>query len=160
MMSETTHAHDHDHRIHVPRAALIAAASLIVVSIVTAGVARVSGWGRSSLPTAVAVETRALLFEDRADGAVVVRDAKADAVVNVIMPGTFGFVRVAMRGMARDRMLHGVDASAPFNLTRWSDHRVTVDDPTTGRRLDLAAFGRPNAEAFERLLPAPKETGK
>ena len=54
--------------------------------------------------------------------------------------------------MARDRKIHGVGAEQPFMLTRWADRRVTLDDPETGRRLDLAAFGRVNGEAFERLL--------
>lgn len=62
-----------------------------------------------------------------------------------------------MRGMARDRKLHGVGADRPFLLTRWQDQRVTLDDPETGRRLDLSAFGRPNGEAFERLLKTREE---
>jgi putative photosynthetic complex assembly protein len=81
-----------------------------------------------------------------------VRDADGNGIVDVLAPGTYGFVRVAMRGMARDRKIHGVGPTPPFMLTRWSDARVTLDDPNTGRRLDLGAFGRPNAEAFERLL--------
>jgi putative photosynthetic complex assembly protein len=57
-----------------------------------------------------------------------------------------------MRGLARNRKLHEAGAETPFVLTRWSDKRITLDDPDTGRRMDLGAFGRPNAEAFERLF--------
>ena len=148
---------DHDDEIRVPRGALRAAAAIVVIAIGAAGFARISGLGRSSLPASAPVEQRALLFEDRADGAVVVREAVGKAVLDVIQPGAFGFVRVAMRGMARDRKIHGVGAEYPFMLTRWADHRVTLDDPETGRRLDLAAFGRANGEAFERLLDKKKE---
>ena len=85
------------------------------------------------------------------------RDARGGAIVDVLQPGAFGFVRVAMRGLARDRRLRQVGAQAPFMLTRWSDNRVTLDDPETGRRLDLSAFGRVNGEAFERLLDKKQE---
>ena len=148
MESQTAHSHD----VVIPPAALRGAAAIVVVAIAAAAFAKHSGIGRSSLPEATQVETRALQFEDRPDGAVLVRDARAGTVVDIVQPGAFGFVRVAMRGLARDRKLHDVGAQPPFMLTRWSDHRVTLDDPTTGRRLDLAAFGKPNAAAFERLL--------
>lgn len=148
---------DHDDEIRVPRAALWAAAAIVLFAIGSAGFARMSGLGRSTMPTSTQVEQRALLFEDGADGAVLVRDAVGKSVVDVIQPGAFGFVRVAMRGMARDRKIHGVGADKPFMLTRWADHRVTLDDPETGRRLDLAAFGRVNGEAFERLLNKKQE---
>lgn len=148
---------DHDDEIRVPRAALVAAAAIVIVAISAAGFARLSGVGRSVLPHSTMVEQRALLFEDQADGAVLVRDASSHAVVDTIQPGAFGFVRVAMRGMARDRRAHGVGADRQFLLTRWRDGRVTLDDPETGRRLDLSAFGRPNGEAFERLLATREE---
>ena len=148
MDSQTAHHHD----VRIPPAALIGGALVIVLAIAAAGFARTSGIGRSSLPDATRIESRALLFEDRPDGAVLVRDAGSGSVVDVLQPGAFGFVRVAMRGLARDRKLREVGAAAPFMLTRWSDHRVTLDDPATDRRLDLAAFGKPNALAFERLL--------
>jgi putative photosynthetic complex assembly protein len=150
MMEDASHPHVHN--VGVPRGALIGGAIVIAFSIAMAGAARLSGYGRSTTRVAAPVESRTLLFDDRKDGAVVVRDAKSDAVVAEIAPGSYGFVRVAMRGMARDRKLREIGPATPFVLTRWSDHRVTIDDPETGRRLDLAAFGRPNAEAFERLL--------
>lgn len=155
-MQDAIH-HDHDDHVPIPRAALLAAAALVSIAIAAAGFARVSGLGRSTLVETSRLESRALFFEDRADGAVVVRDAADRGVVDVLEPGSFGFVRVAMRGLARDRRLHGVGAQTPFMLTRWSDNHVTLDDPETGRRLDLAAFGHANAEAFERLLHKKEE---
>jgi putative photosynthetic complex assembly protein len=142
----------HDEALRIPKGAIVAAALVIAVTICVAAIASFTGYGRSQRAMAAAVESRALLFEDRADGSVVVRDASANEIIDVLAPGTFGFVRVAMRGMARDRKSREVGSEPPFMLTRWSDKRVTLDDTGTGHRLDLAAFGHSNQAAFERLL--------
>jgi putative photosynthetic complex assembly protein len=72
--------------------------------------------------------------------------------------GTNGFVRGVLRGLARERRLNDVGAQPPFQLTRWSDGRLSLDDPATGRRIDLVAFGPTNAGAFAQLLTAPDPT--
>jgi putative photosynthetic complex assembly protein len=155
-------AHAHDHKILIPRWFLAACAVMIVFSIAIAAIARWTGYGRvETLPPGVTqVDSRALRFEDSADGAVIVRDAVSKTVVDTLNPGTFGFVRAAMRGLAQARKLHEIGQEPPFLLVRWSDHRVTIDDPTTGRRIDLNAFGRANAEAFERLFDKNREASK
>ncbi len=35
-------------------------------------------------------------------------------------------------------------AETPFRLTRWSDGRLSLDDPATDRHVDLEAFGPTN----------------
>jgi putative photosynthetic complex assembly protein len=159
-MPESSHAHDH--KILIPRWFLGACAVMIVFSIVIAVVARQTGYGRvETLPPGLTqVDSRALLFEDSPDGSVIVRDAKSKTAVDTLNPGTFGFVRAAVRGLAQARKLHEIGQEPPFLLVRWSDNRVTVDDPTTGRRIDLNAFGRTNAEAFERLFDKNREASK
>ena len=57
-----------------PRGALMAAAAVIAGSIVLAAVGRMTGAANSE-PTAPMVASRALLFEDRPNGAVAVFDA-------------------------------------------------------------------------------------
>ena len=47
----------------------------------------------------------------------------------------------------------------PFRLARWSDGRLTLEDPTTGRRIELGAFGPTNAEVFAELMQAPTASG-
>ena len=106
------------------------------------------------VPVALA---RDLLFEDRDDGAVTVRDA-AGAFVAVLPPGTNGFVRGALRGLARERRREEAGASAPFHLSEYADGRVILEDPATGRLVDLRAFGATNAAAFARLLTAREGT--
>lgn len=98
------------------------------------------------------LSSREIRFEDRADGAVLVKDAQSGAVVEVLQPGTEGFVRGGMRGLARQRMVAGVSPQAPFRLSAWPDGRLTLQDVATGNTMELHAFGRTNAEAFLRLL--------
>jgi putative photosynthetic complex assembly protein len=141
-----------------PRGALLGAAALIGATLLAVTAARISDIGTTSLPAADAVASRTLHFEGRADGAVVALDADKNTTVQVYAPGTNGFVRGVLRGLARERRLNDVGAQPPFQLTRWSDGRLSLDDPATGRRIDLVAFGPTNAGAFAQLLTAPDPT--
>lgn len=86
-------------------------------------------------------------------------DAHGGEVVTVLQPGTNGFIRATLRGLGRARRLEGIGPDAPFHLTAWKDGRLTLDDPTTGRRVDLEAFGITNETAFARLLPGMSAAG-
>ena len=138
----------------MPRGALIGAAALVGFAMLAATGAHVSDVGTTHVPAAVAVEVRDLRFEDRPDGAVVVYESTGARTVEVIAPGTNGFVRGVLRGLARERKRQDVDAQPPFRLTRWSDGRLSLDDPATGRHVDLEAFGPANSGAFVRMLLA------
>jgi putative photosynthetic complex assembly protein len=141
-----------------PRGALIGAATLIAFSILAAGVGRLNGAATVDLASAVPVQSVELRFSDRSDGAVVVRQASDDREIYVVAPGTNGFIRSVLRGLARYRMLESIDNEPPFRLTRWDDGRLSLEDPATGRRIDeLAAFGPTNAGAFEQILQAREE---
>ena len=69
-----------------------------------------------------------------------------------VEPGTNGFIRATMRGLARERMRAGIGAEAPFKLTRWSNGTLSLLDETSGRRIDLDAFGPANAGAFAQFF--------
>ncbi len=101
--------------------------------------------------TGSVVASRDLRFADRADGAVVVTDAQTEQTVDVLQ-GEQGFIRSTMRGLARARRLDGIGAAPPFHLAAWSDGRLTLDDPSDGRHLELQAFGSLNVAVFARLL--------
>lgn len=137
-----------------PRGALIGAAALIGFAFISAGAARVGIVGTSSAPAAEAVATRELRFADRADGAVVVHEAWSGRVIEVLAPGSNGFIRGTLRGLARERRQHEVGSEPPFRLTQWADGRLSLEDTGTGRRVDLEAFGPTNVQAFGRLLAA------
>lgn len=136
----------------LPRPALIGAGLLIGLTLVAAAGARWSGVGTTHLPPAQEVGVVELRFLDRADGAVEVRTADDDQVVAVLDPGTNGFARGVLRGMARERRSRGVDATPPFRLVRWSDGRLSLEDPSTQREIALEAFGPTNSGAFAELF--------
>jgi len=137
-----------------PLGALIGAAALIGFSLIAVTAVRVSGLGRSESLPPPAVESVDLRFEDRPDGAVAVYEGMGDRVVEVLSPGSGGFVRGVLRALARERRSHGGGKTVPFRLSRRQDGRLTLEDPTTGRLIDLKAFGPTNADAFARLLPS------
>lgn len=145
----------HPHTIKpFPRGALIGAAILIATTIALAGTARMTGIGTTRMAAALAVDIREVRFADQRDGSIAVTEAGTDQEIAVIPPGTNGFLRGALRGLARERKRQNLDAGPAFRLVRWADGRLTLEDPATGRVIDLAAFGPTNAGAFANLLTA------
>jgi putative photosynthetic complex assembly protein len=145
---------DHHHGETVPRRVLIGAAALVALTITAAAVGRLTGSSQTTL-TAAAVQSRELVFRDVADGSIAVFDARDTSTpIDVVPPATNGFLRGTMRGLARQRLRQDADRDIPFRLTQWADNRLTLEDPTTHRMLDLEAFGLTNEQAFARLLSA------
>jgi len=144
---------DHEHPT-VPRPALLGAGALVLVTLVLASVSRWTDLGATRLPDARVVVSVDLRFTDRADGAIVVSRAADGRIVEVIAPGTNGFTRGALRGLARERRRSNGDITPPFRMTRWSDGRMSLADPVTGRRIELDVFGPTNAAAFAQILTA------
>ena len=135
-----------------PRGILALAGSAVALSIVAAAVGRLTG-AADSTPTAAMVASRELLFRDQPNGAVVVYDASdSSAPIEVVAPATNGFLRATMRGLARQRIRQDSDREIPFRLTGWADGRLTLEDPTTGRKVEMEAFGITNEEVFAHLL--------
>jgi len=97
------------------------------------------------------IAARDLLFLDASDGAVDVVSAGAHQEV-ARFKGEQGFLRGTLRGFARSRHLDGLGPEIPFHLARWSDGRLTLDDPATGEHVELLAFGQTNAAVFATLL--------
>ncbi len=121
-----------------------------MIGLAVAAAATVHGAGAP--PTdGTTLATRALRFEDRADGAVLVYDGLSATPFEVVT-GENGFLRGTLRGMARIRHSEGIDGSRPFQLSAWRDGRLTLDDPATGRHVELEAFGPTNAGAFAHFL--------
>ena len=137
-----------------PKGALIGAALLVAFTVTTAAVSRISGLGTVQMPETSAVETRSLRFEDMRNGSIQVTDARTGKVAASVEPGTNGFIRGTLRGLARERKRQGIGIEPPFMLTRWADGRISLEDPETGRVIELDAFGPTNGEAFAQLLTA------
>ena len=138
----------------VPRGALIAIGGLVALTILAEAVGRMTGATETAI-TSTPVVSRDLLFHDRADGAIVVFDARdLTKPIDIVPPESNGFLRGTMRGLAQQRVRQDADRDIPFRLTQWADNRLTLEDPTTHRMLDLEAFGLTNEGAFARLLTA------
>jgi len=136
----------------VPRLPLMGAGALVIASLILVAFVRLVP--APAEPPAVAVAVRELHFEDRDDGGIAVRDARNPAIVEVLAPGQDNFVRATMRGFARERRRGGIGQEVPFRLSARSDGRLTLEDPTNGRIVDLEAFGSTNAASFARFLSA------
>lgn len=128
---------------------------MVSAALILAGGARLFGYQPERPPPSRPVTSLALQFEDRADGAVLIyQDAR---LVDTLPPASNGFVRGVLRGLARGRRANGIGRSPPFRLTRWADGRLSLDDPETGRHVDLEVFGPTNAGAFAQILMASSQ---
>ncbi len=123
-------------------------------SLLLVGVARMTGYEPAKPPESRVVESYDLRFEDRPDGAVLIYSAEDNRLIDTLPPGTNGFVRGVLRGLVRDRRADHIGSAPPFRLTRWANGRLSLDDPSTRRHIDLEVFGPTNAGAFADILVA------
>jgi putative photosynthetic complex assembly protein len=134
-----------------PRAPLLGAAGLILLALVLAAGGRLVGTGEAAIGERASI-VRDLRFADRSDGGIDVIDAALDRPLDVVMPGSNGFLRATLRGLARERKRHEGGPEIPFRLTAWQ--RPLTRRPATGRTVD--GLGATNAEVFGRL---PRRAG-
>ena len=137
----------------IPRKALLAGGLVLAAIVGAIGTARLAGVDIAE-PDAVTVVERTLRFVDRPDGGIAVVDARSGRTLDV-MQGEQGFLRGTLRGMARERRRSGLDDSTPLSLLARADGRLTLVDPSTGRRIDLESFGPTNAAVFARWIAPP-----
>jgi putative photosynthetic complex assembly protein len=140
------------HEPVVPKGGVLAGAALILFALAAVTTVRLTGVGGTHMELPAAVESRDLRFEDGQKGAVLVFDASDRQLVDTLAPGSNGFIRVVMRGLARERRLGDIGALPPFRLTRYAGGQITLTDTSTGKQIDLGAFGSSNTEAFARLM--------
>lgn len=147
----------HNHDIHVPKEALIAAGLLISLTIVAVAVFRIAGLE----PTAKIADDdptlimRQLRFEDSDQGSVIVREiteGMEERIVHVVPSGEGGFVRGVLRSFARARRASGIGPEQPFVLKLQSSGTLLLEDPETDQQIDLKAFGPSNIDAFRPML--------
>lgn len=136
----------------IPRPILLGIMVLVGFAMVAVTTGRFGDVGRVSMAPSKEVERVSLRFVDRKDGAVEVYKTATSERIAVVEPETGGFVRGVLRGLVRERKLSGEVTRSPFMLRRWADGRLTLEDPQTGRVIDLGAFGVTNAGAFAKLM--------
>lgn len=150
----------HSHGDMLPRGTLVGAGALVLFALLATSIVRIANIPPSASPVLMRAEariapvkTRNLRFIDRADGAVVIVDADRGSAASVIEPGQqTGFIRGVMRGLARERRMHGIGNGPPFALTLWKDGELSLIDTATGRAIELTAFGSSNRATFAVLL--------
>ena len=152
----------HDHTKPFPKGPLYAAFVLVL------GTLALATWGRYFAPEQdlraglSPLETRDVLFIDEPQGVVHVVDADTGELIHAFAAGDGGFLRATVRGLARERRRYNEGADAPFEITRWDNGGVSLDDPSTGATIQLEAFGVTNARIFARFLKSwhdPEEIG-
>ena len=144
-----------------PRGALFTAAALVAITLSMATAVRTGLLPVAASPALERAEhhlrpiaTRDLIFADRTDGAVTITDVEGRVAETVAPLSHSGFIRGVMRGLARERRMHGVGAAAPFHLAAWPDGGLSLTDLATGRTIELGAFGGTNRAAFVALFDA------
>ena len=141
-------------RSMLPRPLLIGLGAMIGVTLLGVASARLVGY-KPKHEYAAAITSRQLRFADQDDGGIRVTDGATGETVGVVAPGGDGFLRATMRGLATERKHRGAGPEQPFLLSARADGALTLQDPATGRSLELEAFGPTNAAAFARFLPTP-----
>ena len=147
----------HAHDLHPPRGLLMAIGALILFTVIAVGATRIMGGGHVTDWRAISIESRALVFEDGADGSIIVRDPVTRDLVRNWAPETGGFVRTAMRSLALQRRQMGIGSGPAFVLHRTQNDKLIIEDPETGEWVSLDAFGGDNVAEFRKLLE-PMET--
>ena len=138
-----------------PRWILYFSAGIMAFSLISVGLIRITGNGPDQLAAAPTVQ-RSLVFEDQKDGGVRVADGVSGQTLTVLY-GEQGFVRGALRALARERFSRGIGSAQPFDLIARVDGRVTLMDSSTGQRVDLESFGPTNTAEFARFLAMQPE---
>ena len=140
-----------------PKWILYFAGGLIAFSLISVALVRLTGNGPDQI-AAAAVAERMLRFDDMANGGVLVTDGVTGVRVAELQ-GEQGFVRGALRALTRERTARDIGSKQPFKLTARIDGRLTLDDPSTGRRIDLESFGPTNSGVFFRFLEPVAKPG-
>ena len=135
-----------------PRVPLYSAIALIVFAMaaVIFGQTTEIGTVRNKIGKPVAIRDIVLIVH--ADDRITVTDAISGAPIDEIAGDKGGFVRGAMHGLNRMRLVAEVDQDQPYRIIKWQNGWVSLSDTGTGQRLYLNAFGPDNAAAFEKYL--------
>lgn len=140
-----------------PTGALIAIGVLLLLSIVMASAARLTDFGATRLEVAPASQSVELVFNDAPGGYIQVEEAGTGREVAMLAPGSHGFVRVVLQGLAFDRGRQEIGPGGTFILSQRSNGSLTLEDTRTKRIVTLEAFGHGNLAVFAELLEKGKK---
>lgn len=135
----------------LPRPVLFAAGFLLVLALLIAAFG--DGKTTNANDATPIVASYEISLRSREDGSILPRltDGRALPAIDAERAG---FVSGVIRGLARGRKLGGVDALAPYRLTRLRDGRLMLVDTSTDTSIDVGLFGSDNAKIFADLWRA------
>ena len=136
----------------IPRALQIGMIAMVLFAIAAAAFGKITDIGTVRNEQSRPIAIRDITFSERAGDVLDVIDARDGATLLAIAPEKEGFVRGALRGLMRQRLVMNAQRDAPFRVISWEDGRVTLSDTATGQTLTLNAFGATNLAAFARFL--------
>lgn len=139
-------------RNRFPQYPLFGAMALVAFTFVMVLAVRLDIIDQPPMAEVTPVEVRDLQFVDRPDGGITVLEGRSNRVAGELEPGGHSFVRATLRGLARERQRLGLGPEEPFRLTRWANGLVSLEDPATGQRIRLEAFGPTQMESFTALM--------
>ena len=136
------------------RLAMLLLAGLLVSTVAAVAVVRSKGVASVAPPPAETAVKVDIHFNDQPDGSVAVLEAQSRRLLYLAQPGVDGFMRSTVRGLVRERKRSELGPEQPFELRSQRDGRLTLLDPSTGRRVDLEAFGPTNVKVFLQVINA------
>ena len=138
----------------LPRAALVSAALLVVLALLSAAGSRWTGLGTTKLSDDSVAQVLNLHFADADDGSINITNAFDPNNIVKVEAGSGGFIRGVMRSFSRARKSQGIGPENPYQLRRSLHGRLSLVDPATLITVDLDPFGPTNAGSFASLFVA------
>lgn len=135
-----------------PRGILLAAAALLGASLLAAAASRHTGIGAAHVVTAPLAETRVIRFERRLDGSMLAIEDATNSKIADIPAGKHGFIDVVLQRFEGDRRYAASPSGGTYHLHQYSDGRAAIEDPLTGGRIMVDAFGPDNFSVFAQLF--------
>jgi putative photosynthetic complex assembly protein len=141
-----------------PRGAVIGAGILIGATLLFVGAFQ---WTKFNNPPAPEVIDETEIVQQRQirftgdpkskSSPMSVFDAGSGEKIADLLPND-GFVRTVLASMAFDRGKRGVTEEPTYRLIEWADSRVTIEDVTTGIKVNTGAFSPESKLAFKRFF--------
>ena len=147
--------------VEVHKVPLLLMGGIVLISLLLVISVRLGFFERTSIPEASRAEAgvaatayRTLRFFDEPDGTVRTEDGETGEVLGRFGPGEGGFIRASVRALVHQRRIRGEGPAVAFELTEWENGALTLNDPVTGRSIEVSSFGPDNRAIFAGMLPA------
>lgn len=103
-------------------------------------------------PDGAIVSERIIHLQGAVSGAARVLDVNGDEIMR-FATGEGGFVSTIDRVIRRERLRHGLPNDGVLHVRLREGERLSIFDPSTGREIELEAFGRDNVAKFAAIVP-------